>query len=318
MYEIMYNTILSFEGKFVRNIRRKNMFTKYHFDKEQIKIRLRECRDGANPNNNKYTQLEFAQKIRNAQGLHINEDAGRSTVSTWEQANKSIPDIKDMLAICNVLEMDFDALIGRTTIDSKDINAVMTATGLDANALHALDANPDNAAFVNHLLKCDSFSEVVKCSNQLAMSSIMRDLIETAFSDSLIKLIENWFSEYYYSCFPMDMSIDSYADYIRNNCRISGEDLFQKHFLDEGQNYILNEHDNFSALSDSEKFSITTDTIAQISYDYLISTNVMALSRKRIIDMFADMLDDYIEKQSNNIHSRIKDNAANGLSSPKH
>ena len=29
------------------------MFTKYHFDKEQIKLRLRECRDGANPNNNK-------------------------------------------------------------------------------------------------------------------------------------------------------------------------------------------------------------------------------------------------------------------------
>lgn len=286
------------------------MFTKYHFDKEQIKLRLRECRDGANPNNNKYTQLEFVQKIRNAQGLHINEDAGRSTVSTWEQANKSIPNIEDMLSICNVLEMDFDALIGRTTIDSKDIDAVMTATGLDANALHALDGNPDNAAFVNHLLKCASFSEVVKCSNQLAMSSIMRDLIETAFSDSLIKLIENWFNEYYYSCFPMDMSIDSYANYIRNHCGISGEDLFQKHFLEEGQNYILNEHGNFSAISNDEKFTIATDTIAQISYDYLISTNVMALSRKRIIDMFADMLDEYIEKQSDNIHARIKANAA--------
>ena len=37
--------------------------------------------------------------------------------------------------------------------------------------------------------------------------------------------------------------------------------------------------------------------------------NVMALSRKRIIDMFADMLDDYIEKQSDNIHTRIKANA---------
>ena len=36
----------------------------------------------------------------------------------------------------------------------------------------------------------------------------------------------------------------------------------------------------------------------------------MALSRKRIIDMFADMLDDYIEKQSDNIHSRTKANAA--------
>lgn len=281
------------------------MFTKYHFDKEQIKLKLRECRDGANPNNNKYTQLKFAQKIRNAQGLHISEDAGRSTVSTWEQANKSIPNIEDMLTICNVLEMDFDAIIGRTSIDSKDIDAVMTATGIDADALHALDDNPDNAAFVNHLLNCDFFSEVVKCSNQLAMSSIMRDLIETAFSGSLIKLIENWFNEYYYS-FPMDMSIVSYADYIRNHCRISGEDLFQKHFLDEGQNYILNKHENFSALSNDEKFTIATDTIAQISYDYLISTNVMALSRKRIIDMFADMLHDYIEKQSDNIHSHKK------------
>ena len=63
-------------------------------------------------------------------------------------------------------------------------------------------------------------------------------------------------------------------------------------------------------LSNDEKFTIATDTIAQISYDYLISTNVMALSRKRIIDMFADMLDDYIEKQSDNIHARIKANAA--------
>lgn len=279
------------------------MFTKYNFDKEQIKIKLRECRDGANPNNNKYTQLEFAQKIRNTQGLHINEDSGRSTVSTWEQANKSIPNIEDMLAICNVLEMDFDALIGRTTIDSKDIDAIETATGLDVNALHTLDTNPDTATLVNHLLKCDSFSEVVKCSNQLAMSSIMRDIIETSLSDSLIELIEKWFNDYYYSCFPMDMSVTSYAGYIRNHCRISGEDLFQKHFLEEGKNYILNEHENFHALSESEKFLIATDTIAQISYNYLISTNVMKLSRQRIIDMFADMLDDYIKKQSDNMHS---------------
>lgn len=35
------------------------MFTKYHFDREQIRLRLRECRNGANPNNNKYTQLEL-------------------------------------------------------------------------------------------------------------------------------------------------------------------------------------------------------------------------------------------------------------------
>lgn len=58
------------------------MFTKYHFDREQIRLRLRECRNGANPNNNKYTQLEFAQKIRKDQGLLTSEDTGRSTVST--------------------------------------------------------------------------------------------------------------------------------------------------------------------------------------------------------------------------------------------
>lgn len=291
------------------------MFTPYKFQKEQIKSRLRECRDGANPNKNKYTQTAFAQEIRNAQGIHLDKVAGRSTVSTWEQANKSIPSIEDMLTICNILEMDFDALIGRSTIDSKDLNAVMEATGLDANALHALKALPENAVFVNHLLQCNSFAEIVKCSSQLAASSIMRDVIRTAFGDSLIKLVEKWFYDYYYSCFPMDMSIDSYTQYIRKHCKISGDDLFQKYFLDEGRNFILNQYENFSTLCEKEKYAIATDTIAQISYDYLISTNVMALSRKRIIDMFAEILDNYIEKQADKLHTHIKTFAENAKQS---
>ncbi len=291
------------------------MFTPYNFDKEQIKSRLRACREGDNPRKKRYTQVEFAQKIRAEQGIELEKAAGRSTVSTWEQADKSIPGIEDVLTICNVLEMDFDAFIGRATIASKDLNAVMEATGLDENALHRLKSHPENAVFVNHLLQSDSFSQIVKCSNQLAASSIIGDVIRTAFEVPLIKLVDKWFYDYYYSCFPMDMSMDSYTQYIRKHCKLSGDDLFRKYFLEEGRNFILNQYENFSTLSEREKYAIATDTIAQISYDYLISTNVMALSRKRIIDMFAEILDNYIEKQADKLHAHIKTFAENAKQS---
>lgn len=289
------------------------MFTKYQFNKEQIKLRLKECRDGANPGNHKFTQLEFAQKIRNAQGIQISEDSGRSTVSTWEQSNKSIPNIEDMLTICNILEMDFDALIGRTTIDSKDAGAVMAATGLDSNALNTLVSNSSNAVFVNYLLKNNSFSDIVKYSNQIALSSIMNNLINTAFSDSLVKLIKKWFNDYCFSRFPADMSINSFAEYINRHCKISGNDLFYNHFLNEGQNYVLSKHADFSSLSDIDKFDIAVNAIAQISYEYLISANVLTLSRKRISDMFENILDEYIKNQADNLYAQLK----GSVSSPK-
>lgn len=170
--------------------------------------------------------------------------------------------------------------------------------------------------FLNYILtftyeddsKKNIFNEMTRQIRTLANSQILYDVLKSAFDPFLINKIKEWYENFYSSCFPIDMSNEKFLDYIRSQYKFNGEEIYFRHFLPEGvkytQNYILNEFgiEDFDKISEKDKYTIVTDVIAQISYEYMSSTKVMVLSRQKIIDTFADMLDGFIKDEDIKFH----------------
>lgn len=71
----------------------------------------------------------------------------------------NLPGIQEMLAICNILEVDLDAIVGRSNVISKDYQTLKEVTHLNENALQQLDINPEKADFINFLLNYNNPSD---------------------------------------------------------------------------------------------------------------------------------------------------------------
>lgn len=280
------------------------MFSTYDTDLKATGTMLRKNRKEKN-----LSQQKLYKEIFN----NDNPD-GRTTISNWER--QGITKTYELLTLCNYFKTDVDAFLGRTTIKSKDMDAIMSVTGLNENAIGVLENNEYNANFLNYILtvtygnnsKENIFNEMTRHIKTLANSQILYDVLKSAFDPFLINKIKEWYENFYSSCFPMDMSNEKFLDYIRSQYKFDGEETYFRHFLSDGvtytKNYILNEFgiEDFDKISEKDKYTIVTDVITQISYDYMSSTKVMVLSRQKIIDTFADMLDGFIKDEDIKFH----------------
>ena len=73
--------------------------------------------------------------------------------------------------------------------------------------------------------------------------------------------------------------------------------------------FIYNSNDEFLSLCKSQQYEIIISSIADISYDYFISQNVVELSKQKLDIMLSDLLQDAINKEANDIKERIKNNS---------
>mgnify|MGYP006993154342 FL=1 len=81
--------------------------------------------------------------------------------------------------------------------------------------------------------------------------------------------------------------------------------------MPDGKNYIDNIYNNFESINNTDQLNIIAKTISDISYQYLISTNVMLLSQHRIYYMFESIIKSYIEFLYERSHANIKQFAEN-------
>lgn len=279
------------------------IFQEYRFDKEEIKERLRIARTGA-----KYSQQEFNKAIKLKEGVHTDKNFGRATTSNWEQTGKSIPSIKDMCTICNLLQIDMDTMLGRTDIASKDRAELAKITHLSEEAISFLDKNEEYAKFADDMLTYARMGEMMNRIKQLSYMSVMNDVMVTAFTPDLIKKINEAFDEYYYSGFPMDLSQKEFEAFLDKKIKDPVEKL-EACFLEDGYNFVLNSVENYGYLDFATKRQILIEVIAEISFDYNMGVKSTELSRHRISEMMNDMVGEIIQKETDRIHENMRKNA---------
>ena len=123
------------------------MFRKYHFDRKLIKYNIKKMREGNNPQGVSHAKEPFmAELYEIVRNEKCTEKPSRSTLYNWENENMTnLPGIQEMLAICNILEVDLDAIVGRSKVISKDYQTLKEVTHLNENALQQLNINPEKA-----------------------------------------------------------------------------------------------------------------------------------------------------------------------------
>ena len=276
---------------------------KYNFDVKLIKTRLKELRKSK-----KITQSKLAEEIYRA------TDTGRTAVTNWENTNcQTLPDIQTLMDICNVLNCDLDYLVGGSEIESQDFQTMSDALHISKESINTLTDNSDYGSFLDNIINNKVFEEVLKRAHQLALNKILNDVITTSFSPDFQKRIKDWFNKYYFSVFPFDMSQENFCKYIKNSIPYSEEfnplKFIEDNFLEDGKMFIYNSNDEFLSLCKSQQYEIIISSIADISYDYFISQNVVELSKQKLDIMLSDLLQDAINKEANDIKERIKNNS---------
>lgn len=276
---------------------------KYNFDVKLIKTRLKELRKSK-----KITQSKLAEEIYRA------TDTGRTAVTNWENTNcQTLPDIQTLMDICNVLNCDLDYLVGGSEIESQDFQTMSDALHISKESINTLTDNSDYGSFLDNIINNKVFEEVLKRAHQLALNKILNDVITTSFSPDFQKRIKDLFNKYYFSVFPFDMSQENFCKYIKNSIPYSEEfnplKFIEDNFLEDGKMFIYNSNDEFLSLCKSQQYEIIISSIADISYDYFISQNVVELSKQKLDIMLSDLLQDAINKEANDIKERIKNNS---------
>ena len=215
--------------------------------------------------------------------------------------------------ICNVLECDLDYLVGGSEIESQDFQTMSDALHISKESINTLTDNSDYGSFLDNIINNKVFEEVLKRAHQLALNKILNDVITTSFSPDFQKRIKDWFNKYYFSVFPFDMSQENFCKYIKNSIPYSEEfnplKFIEDNFLEDGKMFIYNSNDEFLSLCKSQQYEIIISSIADISYDYFISQNVVELSKQKLDIMLSDLLQDAINKEAIDIKERIKNNS---------
>lgn len=288
---------------------------KYNFNVSLIKTRLKELRISK-----KLTQKQLAQKIYKIDNLGI----GRTAVTNWENTNskgktgQTLPDLQTLMDICNVLECDLDYLVGGSEIESQDYQTMSDVLHISEESISALINNSDYGQFLDKIINYNIinnkvFEEVLNRTHQLALNKILNDVITTSFSPDFQKKIKDLFNKYYFSVFPFDMSQENFCKYIKSSIPYSEEfnslKFIEDNFLEDGKMFIYNSNDEFLSLCKLQQYEIIISSIADISYDYFISQNVVELSKQKLDIMLSDLLQDAINKEADDIKARIKKNS---------
>lgn len=274
----------------------------YEFNINKIKVRLKELR-----RSKKLTQAKFAEMINRGTGT------SRTAVTTWENVNnKTLPDIQTMIDICNVLDCDMDYLLCQTDIKSKDHQTISNVLHISEESINTLRDNSEYGQLVNSLINNSIFGEISRRTHQLALNKVLNDVITTSFNHNFEIKIKNLFNEYYFSVFPSDMSQENFCEYIKVSIPYSKNfnplDFIEENFLEDGKAFVYNSNDNFLSLCKYGQYEIIISSIADISYDYFISQNMVELSKQKLDLMLSDLLQTAINKETEEIKARINRN----------
>lgn len=289
--------------------------SKYSYDFndiiDEIKERLREARINAG-----YTQEELAK------GLYV----GRTAVTMWEKSDKkedgkkcgTLPSIDNMYRICNILNVDMDYLLGASDIKSQDTKTIAETLNIREETVNTLKYNFEYGAIIDNILDenivdVKILEEIQNRIKQIGRNFLLEEVLTTSFSSDFIKILRRYFNDFYFSTFPMDISEQSYAEFLKQKkpyqAKFDSNTFIEKNFLCEGKNFIYNMYPNgkedFEPLNPDEKYSVIIESVVAISYEYFLSLQTIELSKQRLTSMLATVIDKAIMQETEKIKANI-------------
>ena len=283
----------------------KKQYDYESFDKEivsSIKNNIRSLRDG------KFTQEQLAE------GLHMSKES-RTTITTWENPNKTtIPNIQTLLELCNLFDVDINYMLGKTPILSEDNKTIAETLNLSLESVGTLKRNPGYGVFIDNIVNNKNFNDkILQRIDILGRNAILEDVITTSFTPKFLGKLSSIFKKFYNNIFPMDMSKEVFENCLCNAFPYSESfdsvKFLENNFEEEGRNFVLNNFEGFEKASSVEQYKMIMSSIADISYDYFVSTQVAELSKHRLTIELSKLVEDIIADKANSIREKMKNYA---------
>lgn len=281
----------------------------YTFDEKKIKSKLVKLRK-----ENKDTQEAFAKKLSAKMG---GIEISRTTVATWEtDKNQTVPKYDYLINICNMYDCDVNYFFEEDSVKSKEIKEVADLLHISEKSVEILKDNSNYGAMLDCLINNDSFDSFVNRINQLTVYSVVDDAITTIFTESYCKKLKQFFDEYYYSEFPMEVSKENFRKFLLTKIssnKFNPEKYIERNFLEEGKNCVYNQCDDFSTLPKLEKYDLIINFISDVGYDHFDGKKKVENSEFRLQGIMALLIKDVIEKESKKIRENLKKKATGSI-----
>lgn len=253
----------------------------------------------------KYRQDTFAE------ALHF---SSRSSVGNWESVkSSSIPTLENFVAVCNVLQVDPNFLLGVNDFPSEENHAISNAIGLAEENVQQMRDNKEASHFVDFILSSPELKELLYRIRQICYYGMIAEAQETTFTPDAIMRIQKAYNEFFHNVFPLDMNAERFAQYIQREFKWQPEKISIDEFIfsvisDNEYNNILFDHPGFEEKTDSEKYDIIILDVATTSYEYMMGQPIIELAEQEIAKALNGIVKGYIDSQIQNFKNRLRKN----------
>lgn len=286
------------------------------FNVDNFKARLLSARKNTyNPKTGKnYSQEEAAE-------LLIGEGGKRSTVAAWENPNrKNLPSVESLLKIADLYDVDVRYLLdGKREEPNVENKAIASALNLSVDNVVTLKNNPQYSSIVSKIVGKELFEQIVNKINNLALSSILKDVILTSFTATFSKKLSKMFDSYYFQELTISINQSGFLDFIKKNIpynekNFDADEFLEKNFLEEGRGYVYRSANNWNGMKTESKYDHLMNCVAEITFDYFLSTKTQELLKVNINNTFSQLIDEVVEERNQEIHERFKEKAEKYIS----
>lgn len=279
------------------------------FNVDKFKARLLSARKEAY--NTKTKKRGLSQE--EAAELLIGEGGKRSTVAAWENPKrKNLPNIDMLLKIADLYDVDVRYLLdGENEVPNAGDEAIAAALNLSVDNVVTLKNNPKYGDVVNKIIGKELFEQIVNKINNLALSSVLQDVILTSFTPTFSKKLSKMFDSYYFQELAISISQSGFLDFIKKNIpydekSYDADEFLEKNFLEEGRGYVYRSANNWNGMKAESKYDHLMNCVAEITFDYFLSTKTQELLKINISNTFSQIIDEIVAESNIEIHDRFK------------
>ena len=287
------------------------------FNVDDFKARLLSARKEAY--NTKTQKKGYSQE--EAAELLIGEGGKRSTVAAWENPNrKNLPSVESLLKIADLYDVDVRYLLdGKREEPNVENKAIASALNLSIENVVTLKNNPQYSSIVSKIIGKELFEQIVNKINNLALSSVLKDVILTSFTATFSKKLSKMFDSYYFQELTISINQSGFLDFIKKNIpynekSFDADEFLEKNFLEEGRGYVYRSANNWNGMKTESKYDHLMNCVAEITFDYFLSTKTQELLKVNINNTFSQLIDEVVEERNQEIHERFKKSAEKYIS----
>lgn len=286
------------------------------FNVDNFKARLLSARKNTyNPKTGKnYSQEEAAE-------LLIGEGGKRSTVAAWENPKrKNLPSIDILLKLAVLYDVDVRYLLdGENEVPNAGDETIATTLNLSVDNVVTLKNNPKYGDVVNKIIGKELFEQIVNKINNLALSSVLQEVILTSFTATFSKKLSKMFDSYYFQELTISINQSGFLDFIKKNIpynekSFDADEFLEKNFLEEGRGYVYRSANNWNGMKTESKYDHLMNCVAEITFDYFLSTKTQELLKVNINNTFSQLIDEVVKERNQEIHERFKEKAEKYIS----